>query len=60
MSSKQLPLLIEDDLSTSLEKSLHELRVWLSKYGWHKNVNWVAHNFVFAVSEDFRETLACI
>lgn len=60
MSSKQLPLLIEDDLSTSLEKSLHELRVWLGKYGRHKNVNWVAHNLVFAVSEDFRETLASI
>jgi hypothetical protein len=60
MSGKHAALIIENNLSASFEVSLKELRVFLSKYGRHKNIHRVAKNFGLVISKNSSQTSASL
>jgi len=57
MCSEKGPFLIKHDLSTSFEVSLEEIRMFLSKYRRHQNVNRVSNNLSLAISKHLGEAL---
>lgn len=60
VTRKKLAFLVENNLPSCFEETLHKFCVTFSKYGGHHYIYRVSNNFIFIVSKYFSQAFACI
>lgn len=60
MARKKLTFLVENNLPSCFEETLHKFCVSFSENGRHHYIDGVSNNFIFIVSKYLSQAFACI